>query len=261
MTGSFYEPDGDAFLPQSHTRGPWDPRAQHAGPPAALLGRALETCEFRDAFAIARVTIEILRPVPLEPLEVRALVERSGRSVELLAATMRLADGTELMRAHAWRIRAIDTSDIATMHDDRPPPPPEQGTEPPFFRTPQEFGYGHAMEWRFVRGAFQEPGPATAWLRMRYPLVPGEDPSPLQRVLIAADSGNGISAALDPQKHYFINTDLTVNLHRRPAGEWIGLEAETRIDRGGIGLTETVLWDARGHIGRATQTLLAGPRG
>ena len=81
------------------------------------------------------------------------------------------------------------------------------------------------MEVRFVRGGFVEPGPATAWLRMRHPLVAGEEPSPLQRTLIAADVGNGISAALDFRRFVFVNVDLTVHLERMPAGEWICVDA------------------------------------
>jgi len=257
---AFYLPEGALFVPQSHTRGPWDPRAQHAGPPGALLARALERSSPRPDFGFVRITTEIMRPVPLEPLVVRARVERPGRSVEYVSAMMSTADGTEVMRAHGWRIRTADTSTVATKHDDVPPPPPEAGNEPGFFRTPGEFGYGHAMQWRFVRGSFQEPGRATAWLRMRHPLVPGEQPSGWQRVMIAADSGNGISAALDPTAHHFINTDLTVNLHRIPDGEWICLDAETRIEPHGVGVAESTLWDARGRIGRATQSLLVGSR-
>ncbi|HEX9712467.1 MAG TPA: thioesterase family protein [Actinomycetota bacterium] len=258
--GAFFEPDADGFVATAHTRGPWDPDAQHAGPPAALLARTLERCEPREGFRIARITIEILRPVPLGKLCVEARLARPGRSVELLEASMSRTDGTPLLQARAWRIRTSDTTEVTVGLDDPPPRPPENGTEPPFFTTPSDFGYGHAMQWRFVKGSFIERGPAFAWLRMRHPLVTGEEPTPLQRVMIAADSGNGISATLDPRTHYFINTDLTVNLLRHPEGEWAGLDAVTRIGTEGIGLAETVLWDQRGRIGRGIQTLLAGPR-
>jgi hypothetical protein len=119
-------------------------------------------------------------------------------------------------------------------------------------------GYHTAMEWLFVHGAFLECGPATVWMRMRVPLVAGEEPSPLQRVLVAADSGNGVSAALDYDRFLFINTDLSVHLLRMPAGEWVCLDARTHVD--GLGLTDTALWDERGRIGRAAQTLLVRPR-
>ena len=114
------------------------------------------------------------------------------------------------------------------------------------------------MDYRFVSGGFLEPGPATVWMRMRCALVEGEQPTPLQRVLVAADSGNGVSAALDWREHLFINTDLSVHLLRPPVGEWVCLDAVTYVD--GLGLSDTALWDERGRIGRAAQTLLVRRR-
>jgi hypothetical protein len=116
------------------------------------------------------------------------------------------------------------------------------------------------MEYRFVAGRFLDPGPATVWMRMRHPLVGGEEPSPLQRVLIAADSGNGVSAALDWTRYLFINVDLSVYLHRMPAGEWVCLDAVTTPEPAGVGLADTALADERGPIGRALQTLLVRRR-
>jgi hypothetical protein len=121
-----------------------------------------------------------------------------------------------------------------------------------------EVGYHTAMEYRFVRGAFLEPGPATVWMRMRAQLVLGEEPTALQRVMVAADSGNGVSAALDWREHLFINTDLTVHLLRLPETQWVCLEAQTLI--GSLGMADTALWDERGRIGRAVQTLLVRAR-
>ena len=120
-------------------------------------------------------------------------------------------------------------------------------------------GYHTAIEFRFVAGSFLELGPATVWMRMRRPLVPGEPPSPLCRVLIAADSGNGVSAALDFRAWRFINPDLTVYLLRYPAGEWVALEASTTA-ADGIGLADTTLHDEQGPIGRSAQALFVDRR-
>ncbi len=250
---AFYEIDGQQLVPSGLTRGPWDPGAQHAGPPSALIARALERCEPRGGMQIGRITIEILRPVPLAPLELRAEVVRPGRSVELLEASLSGPDGV-LMQARAWRV----ASSAPGTTSERPPAGPADGAERDFFPTGQEVGYHTAMEYRFVRGAFLEPGPATVWMRMRVALVEGEDPTPLQRVMVAADSGNGVSAALDWRAHLFINTDLSVHLLRMPETAWVCLEAETLI--GSNGLADTALWDERGRIGRAAQTLLVRPR-
>jgi len=121
-------------------------------------------------------------------------------------------------------------------------------------------GYLSAIEWRTVRGAFGEPGPATVWARMRYPLVPGEEPSPLERVLAVADSGNGVSGELDLRRWLFINPELTVHLFREPAGEWICLDAQSNIAAGGAGLATSVLSDTGGPLGVGAQTLLVTSR-
>ena len=117
-----------------------------------------------------------------------------------------------------------------------------------------------AIEVRFVAGTFYERGPATAWFRLRIPLVAGEDPSALQQLAAAGDFGNGISSSLSWDEYLFINPDLTLYVERAPAGEWIALDARTTIAADGIGLSEGILYDERGRVGRATQALLVARR-
>jgi hypothetical protein len=256
---SFFRGDGDVFEPTESTRGPWDPDAQHAGPPAALLGRAIERCGDGEGKHVGRVTFEVLRPVPMTTLTVSAEVVRPGRSVELVEASLADRDG-EVMLARGWRLKTEPVEFAPAPADEPPPHGPADGTPRDFFPTGVDEGYHTAMEYRFVTGAFLELGPAVVWMRMRHPLVDGEEPTPLQRVLVAADSGNGVSAALDYHRFLFINTDLTVHLHRGPKTEWVCLDAVTRLDAGGVGMSDTLLWDERGRIGRAAQTLLVASR-
>ena len=250
---AFYvQTDADRFSSTDYTRGPWDARSQHAGPPAALLGRAVEAVA-RPGMRVARVTYDIARPVPVDVLEVTTAVVREGRNVVVVEAAV----GAH-MRCTAVLIRteseiAPEVAAPATVTLD--------GAEPkPFFATPYEVGYHAAMEVRFTEGSFLEPGPATAWMRMRVPLVEGEEPSPLVRTLVAADSGNGISGAIDFHKYLFVNTDLTVHLVRYPVGEWVCLQSATSVDPAGIGLADTALHDERGRIGRSVQSLFVAQR-
>ena len=258
MTEAFYDPTGDGrFVASELTRGPWSPDAQHGGPPAALLGRALERCEPRADTRIARATFDILRPVPVGPLAVEARMARPGRRVALLEATL-TADGVEVMRAQAWRIRTVPL-DLATTSD-AAVPPPETGDASSVYPSVEDVGYHTAMEWRFVSGDWESVGPSVVWLRMQVPLVAGEEPSPLQRVLAAADCGNGVSAAVDFHTHVYINPDLTVALHRDPVDEWIALDAATSLSNDGIGLASTAIADREGVIGRGLQSLLVDKR-
>lgn len=185
---------------------------------------------------------------------------RPGRSVQMIEATLSGEAGA-MVKARAWRIR---TSEIEIPDDvavtPAPPPGPETGGEPEFFETAQSVGYHTAMEWRSVLGGFREPGPATVWMRMGCQLVAGEEPTPLQRTLVAADVGNGISAVLDWRRYVFINVDLSVHLERMPEGEWVCVDAATLPQPNGIGTAESVLSDERGRIGRAAQALLIAER-
>ena len=255
MTDAFYVIDADTATPSELTRGPWDPNAQHAGPPSALLARAIELCEPREGMRVGRVTVEILAPIPIAPLTVSASVVRPGRSVEMLEASLTGADG-EVMRARAWRLAESDIT--ADWEQDEPPSGPEDGAALEFFPSGHSVGWHTAMEIVFARGKFLEPGPATVWMRPRVALVEGEEFSPLQRVMVAADGGNGVSAPLDWSGFIFINTDLSVHLLRPPVGEWVCLDSVTHVH--GIGMSDTALWDERGRIGRAAQTLLVRAR-
>ena len=239
-----------------HTTGPWDERAQHGGPPSALLGRAMQRCEPRDDMVMARFTTEILSSIPVGEVEVRARLARPGRSVQLLEAVL-TASGRDVAWARAWRVLRTDCPGAGPGLAAPPPLPASGAALPPGGWVD---GYLSAIEWRAVRGAFGEPGPATVWARMRHPLIADEEPSALERVLAVADSGNGVSGELDLRRWLFINPELTVHLFREPAGEWICLDARSNIAAGGTGVATSVLSDLDGPVGVGAQALLVARR-
>ncbi len=254
MSEAFYEPlGGGRFRSTGHTAGPWDERSQHAGPPAALLGRALEATDPREGTLLTRVTYEILGPVPVAEVEVESRVIRPGRTVALLEAQLS-AGGRPVMTARAWRLPALEAPGT-TPAEGSPPSRPDEETPPP-----HDFGYGHAVEMRFAAGGWFDHGPATAWTRLRVAIVPDEEPTPLQRVLAVADSGNGISAVMSWDEWLFINPELTVHVLRPPEGEWVVLDAATTIVTGGAGVARSVLSDETGPVAYGAQSLLVAPR-
>lgn len=258
-SSSFFIPDGDGFISTEFTRGPWSPEHQHGGPSAALIARAVEKAA--GDLHVARITVEFLRPIPIERLTVTTEILQQGRKVQWINATLRDASSDvrgELAHARAVCIRRARVDLSPTASDPGPPGPDEsRPIEFPFFKG--MIGYHKAMELRFARGTFGT-GDVAAWMRMRCNLVAGEKPSPLQRVIVAADSGNGVSMVLDWREWVFINPDLTVYLNRMPEGEWVCLEATTTPDPNGVGLSESLLHDIRGPIGRAVQSLLIDRR-
>lgn len=255
MSDAFFLPDGDRFVATEHTRGPWSRDHQHGGPPAALMARVVETSA--EGLALTRLSVDFLRPVPIAPLAVRTETLRAGRRVRRVL--IRLLAGDDLV-AHAVALLVrpgkVDTPE---MDPGEPMPPPD--ASPPFELTffRDRVHYGTAMEMRLARGRLGG-GRVAAWMRQRVPLLPGEAPSPMQRVLAAADSGSGVAFVMDPRRVTFLNADLAVHVYRPLEGEWVGLDAVTLPDPLGFGLAEARLHDTRGPLGRALQSLVIEPR-
>jgi hypothetical protein len=255
LPAAFYVPDGELFIPTAATSGPWSPDAQHAGPPSALLTRAIERVSAIEGGQTVRIAFEILRPVPLAPLAVSAEVLRGGRRVELCGAELS-ADGTPVMQARAWRMRrealAIDLPD-----PEPPPPDPETlrlGGRPRLWKGEDVFW--DALEWRWAAGDFDEPGPSCVWSRMRVALVEGEPISPLEHLVAMTDAASGTSSVLDWSQFSFANVDLTLALERQPEGEWVAMDTVTHLGPQGAGVAQATLFDARGRIGSSSAALL-----
>jgi Thioesterase-like superfamily len=289
VTSAYYEPAGqdgagqEAYVATEATSGPWSPDAQHGGPPSALAARALELHQADERQRLARVSIDILRPVPVGKVSIRTRMVRPGRRVSLLESVME-SDGQEVLLARGWRIerRAGDVPEVTDGVAVRLVPPKGRDM-PPIFSSSKR-GYLATIEWRFLSDdepwptQAAEPAPhdslgapgtgkpdlvgplRAAWTRPTLPLLPGEQGSAMSRVLLVADSGSGVGAALPPTEFIFINVDLTVVLYRDPESEWLLLEPVTTIGSDGTGMTTTRLSDPRGTCGTGAQTLLVAPR-
>lgn len=266
-----FESDGrDRWTPTELARGPWDPRACHGGPVGALLARAVEQADPESPveWQIARLSIELTRPVPVgTPLTISTEVERDGRKVSLVA--VRLHDGdTEVARARSLRIRTkhVALADDVVQPASDPPGTPDDATAQRVSWAVDDHVAFHkdACEHRFTEGAWDTPGPVGVWIRLRVPLVRGEEPSGVQRAAAAADFGNGVSSGLPFDRFTFINPDLTVHLLRPPIGEWIGMRASshygTAAGSSGAGFAESALYDTAGRLGRSVQSLILDER-
>lgn len=260
MAESLYVPDGQVIVhPTELTRGPWDPNAQHGGAPAALLAGAVERVASDGPMAVVRLTYEFLRPVPLAPLALATRLLRPGRRVQLVEGTLHAGDD-EVARVVALRVRRDEVPSPAPTPA---PAPPAQPVDSEPLRMPSDGPTAFArdaMEIRFATGTFWDVGPAFAWFRLRVPVLGDTPPTPLQRLAAAGDFGNGIGAAVSWATHVFINPDLTIYAEREPQGEWVGLDAQSRLAGNGTGVSDSVLHDERGRIGRAQQSLYVAER-
>ncbi len=252
-----FVPNGAGFTATDLALGPWAPGALHGGAAAALLMHAF-TQETSSPLQPARITYEFVRPVPLGQLVVDVEVVRPGRRVTLLDAVLRDGDGTSVTRARA--LFAVPSELGETPTSPPPFPGPADGVLTDWSERRSRNFITEAMEIRFVQGRFREPGPSTAWFRLRHSLIAGFETAPFELVAAAGDFGNGIASILSWDEHLFINPDLTLYIERAPTGEWVALESEMRVGRGSVAVAESVLWDEQGRIGRAVQSLLVGRR-
>jgi Thioesterase-like superfamily len=254
---AYMSDDGRSFRASELTRGPWHPDHQHAGPPSALVCRAISVAAAKEGFGhLGRLTGNLMRPVTIGECRVEVLADYVGRNVGHYSARL-FADSKEVARFTALMQREDDLPVPIGTAGHPLPGAPKSPHDSPACQMPfagHNIGYGDLIETRLAEGRFFY-GPCAAWFRLRHPLVAGEDPSPYERVAVAADSGNGISASLDFGRYSFINCDLTINLLRRPVGEWICLQSRSAFGGNGCGLADSALYDEVGLIGRATQSL------
>ncbi len=255
ITKALFVAGSSGFHPTAFALGPWTSEHLHGGPVAGLIAREAQRCEPDERLRVARLTVELVRPVGLSLISLEARLIKPGHKVQLVEVIAR-QDGIEVALGRALRIRTadVDLPQVAR-HAEPPLAPPESGVAMVSKNVPRTF-HSEGAELRFVKGAFESPGPATVWVRLRVPVLADERPSPLERVATAADFGNGVSSPLSYSDWLFINPDLTIHVSRLPVGQWVGLEARTLAEPQGIGISESRLWDEEGPIGRSLQSLL-----
>jgi hypothetical protein len=206
---------------------------------------------------VTRLTVELLRPVGMTPLAVRSRLVRPGRKVQIVEASLWSGE-QEVARATALRIRRAAVEVPLTLEASTQDSP-ESLTE---WSGSYRSGPAYHVLGVEIRTSRDRDGqaPNKAWFRLKLPLVPGEEPSGLQRICAAADFPNGISYVVDPRNTSFVNPDLTVYVHRLPVGEWVMVDAKTWLEPHGTGVAEGALYDTEGRVGRSIQSLLVEPR-
>jgi hypothetical protein len=265
---AYYLPGpGGVFSPTFATESPWSSDAQHGGPPTALLAHAMRTRQHADGMRIARITVEFLGVIPRASLTAETSILRDGRRVRLVEASL-LADGKPVALARAWQIAtsggSADRRDAGIPVEGlaaEPPPALPDAQPQEYFSEFRHWGYGESIEWRWVRGSYGSAGEAVVWARPRIPLVAGQPMHPLERVLVVADSANGVSSALSPREWLFIPPGVNVTMHRHPDGDWVYLAATSTLSADGLGSTLGILGDRCGPLGSVAQPLLVARQG
>ena len=257
---ALFVPDGPRLVPTDRARGPWSPNALHGGPVAALVARAAESHPGGEDFQLTRVTLELLRPVPMTPLGLTSALAKPGRTVQLVDTVVE-ADGVEVAWARALRIRrASDDRRVEpTVPEDDAPAPPDGLPATAMVAGELPAFHNQGVEMRFVSGRTNHVGPATVgsgcgarWSSGRIPRRgSGRRPWPTSAT---GCRPNSTSCRLlhQPRPHRLGSST--------PGREWVCLDARTRFGSPGIGAAESELWDTEGRIGRSIQSLVVEAR-
>jgi acyl-coenzyme A thioesterase PaaI-like protein len=239
------------------TAGPWAPDLQHGGPPSALTVAVAEQTIARETgrtdMAAVRLAAEFVRPVPVGEMVVRGRLLRAARSAALAEVVVADSAARDCLLARVWFVRETDTAAVV---------PPLGGPVDVPDGQPgltADFPFGHSMDWRFVTGRFDVPGPSAVWVRPRTALLEGYEMSALARAALIADSASGISAELSWQEWTFQNVDLDLHLSRPPVGDWLLMDAATQLGPHGAAVARSTLSDVYGTCGAGLQTLVLAP--
>lgn len=269
---AIFQRDGDLFVPTPYAASPWTTGALHGGPPAGLLARCIEAHVGDPEMQLARLTVDLFRAVPNQPLSVNVESVRAGRRIHVVQASI-LAEGQEVTRATAALLRRSDAPVGGLAY---PPPPGPDGLAvnsglgrprregEPEQETPRLPGFHTTIEVAWASERFS-PTP-TAWMRIPMPFIAGEETSPATRAAALSDFGNalanqvGSSEGKPMSSLAYINSDITLYMDRNPRGEWLCLQADFRDEVEGVGHVESAWFDREGRYARGVQARLANPR-
>jgi|TARA_Y100000815_G_scaffold275767_1_gene317130 hypothetical protein len=250
---SFFVRNGTSFVPQEAARGWWRHDSLHGRALVGLMGAEIALRHGAADWVPARFTIDMVRIAPFAPARIETHVVRAGPRMALVEATMMVNDATvaratmQFLRftqappGRVWAPPPWDAPDPAAL------PPMPDGKQPRHF------------EIRAIAGHLGAVAPKRLWLRETLALVAGEPLGPYARVALAADFVSAFVHAGDAGIRY-INSDVSLHLHRPPQGEWIGFEATGHEASDGIAVGHCRIHDRNGAIGFIACTALANER-
>lgn len=249
---AFFERTAEGFIPRPHARSPWAPDMLHGRLLAALAAAELERQHLEEPLRLVRLSTDLFRVAPMEPVRLTVRPTRRGRRVRAFTVEIHCAGQVVAMVAalalagpgappgHPWGL------------GDWSAPDPESLPAPPGLMESEPLG---SPDLRLLRGRLGGEGPNHAWLREPWPLVEGEPLSAVPRAAMAADVANPLTNWSEAGLQY-INADVNLHLVRPPVGEWIGLEVVDHQDHDGISVGDCRLHDLSGPIGRSVVTSL-----
>jgi len=251
-TEPFFRKQGDTYSATPKSRGPWNANRLHGRVIAGLLAFQIEQDHGNPDLLPARLTVDMYRPPDFSPITIATRVVRDGHRIKVIDADF-ISAGTSMGRATCQLLRRTENSPGNVWM-----PPNWNVLSPEESGPDQRFGDDTEPTWRIrnISGAMGACAQRRVWLSEMRELVEGYPLTPFTRVGLISDFASPCANIGDASLGY-INTDVTVYLHRLPRGEWIGMETINHHATDGVAIGECFVYDVEGAIGSTSVAALA----
>lgn len=249
----FFHREGDRLIPTRQARGPWKAGTLHGRVIAGLLAAEIERQHGDPAFLPVRLTVDMYRAPSMEPLHVETQVIKDGYRIKMIEADL-ISEGERAGRASCQMLRRAE----AREHDAWTGPvwdAPAPETLPAAEASPESMN--GAWELRWISGRLGEIAQRRVWMREKRAMIGGEALTPFLRVAAGVDYVSPLANVGALGTYNYINSDVTMYLHRSPVGEWIGYESTAHEASDGIALGHCNIYDVQGRIGWGSTCAIA----
>ncbi len=240
------------------TRGPWATGVMHGGAICGLLGWAIEQTLGRDDLVCSRLTVEILSGVPIDTLAVSGQVVKGGKRTAVVESRLEHGGRTLARASSQWMLAKDDSPPSMADVAPRPVIAADPGSNPETDYPRPGFN-ADATEQRIINGSTEAPGAGLIWLQLSYPLIEGQVITPFTHLATLSDLGAAVGWDEAESGGSLINTDVTLQLLRRPVGSWALFESATIHGGNGLACCRSTISDDAGLLGWVLQSQLEAP--
>lgn len=250
MTQPYFEAGEGRYLPTQACRGPWDPKSLSGSVVVSLLAFEVERLVGSEDYMPARLTVDMYRLPDFSPIEIKTRIVRDGYRIKVIDAEF-FSAGTSMARASCQMLRKTANSPIEAWS-----PEPWQVPMPEDIAEPEAQMPDSMKLRRPIEGNMGVYGPKKMWISEQRPLVDQVPLTPWMRAALVADLTNPWANSGDGGLGY-INSDVTMYLHRLPCDEWVSMDVVNHHATDGVAIGECYLYDRQGAIGLTAVTSLA----
>jgi len=250
---ALFVPNDSGYRPTGFARGPWDPLQLHGGAVNALFAEVLLD-GLDGSFHPARLTVDLVRPVPLDDLDIEVETTRQGNRLVAKRALISCR-GKAVAAASFLALRATPVANGEGNESEPPPDTPVDAVDR-WGQSPETEAFlGGALTVRF---AAVSEGSSAAWVHLHRRVLPDRPASLFAQAASAADI-TSVATTFEGTRYSgvgFLNADMSLHLHRLPSEGWLRIASLSRWEPSGVGTVTARLADRDGTCGQVTQALL-----